>query len=78
LIFLSSSIIVSGKNGKYWRTAGGNVTCDGEHPEGYFMELVEPSRMRIKTGDASYLVAAKNGSFSVGSKDPEAATLWEY
>ncbi|CAG0920866.1 unnamed protein product, partial [Notodromas monacha] len=68
---------LQGKNGKFWRPTGGQVSCDADQPDGFFFELAEPSRVRIKTADAQFLAAAKNGGFSVVA-DAENATLWEY
>ena len=70
--------ILSGQNGKYWHAQNDGISCDSEVGQGFYLELREPTRMCIKTASGQYVVAAKNGGFTTGSTDPEAATRWEY
>ena len=74
LIFL----VFLGQNGKYWHVDGESVTCDSDTPEGFFLELREPTRICIKSVSGDYLVSSKNGSFRLGGPDLEQATMWEY
>merc|ERR1711881_167402 len=67
-----------GQNGKYWHTHDDGISCDAEIPQGFFLELREPTRMCIKSTGGQYVVAEKNGGFTVGSTDSEGATRWEY
>ena len=63
-----------GQNGKYWQVADGGIVCDSEIPQGFYLELREPTRMCIKTVAGQYVVEQKNGGFAVGGLDPELAT----
>jgi len=67
-----------GQNGKYWCVSDGGIVCDSDIPQGFYLELREPTRMCIKTAEGAYLVEQKNGGFSVGGTDQEGATRWEY
>jgi len=67
-----------GQNGKYWHAQGDGISCDSDVGQGFYLELREPTRMCIKTSGGQYVVATKNGGFTTGSTDPEAATRWEY
>jgi len=67
-----------GQNGKYWHAQNDGISCDSDVGQGFYLELREPTRMCIKTASGEYVVAAKNGGFTTGSTDPEAATRWEY
>ena len=69
---------VAGQNGKYWQAHAEGITCDADVGQGFYLELREPTRMCIKTSSGQYVVASKNGGFSAGSTDPDAATRWEY
>lgn len=75
LIFFS---FVVGQNGKYWHADGESVTADSDTPEGFFIELREPTRICIKSVGGEYLVAGKNGAFRLGDSEYENATKWEF
>lgn len=68
----------TGQNGKYWHVDGESVTADSDIPEGFFLELRDPTRICIKSVSGEYLVASKNGAFRLGDTDFENATKWEY
>jgi len=68
----------AGQNGKYWHVDGESVTADSDVPEGFFLELRDPTRICIKSVSGEYLVASKNGAFRLGDTDFENATKWEY
>lgn len=70
--------LCSGQNGKYWHVDGESVTADSDVPEGFFLELRDPTRICIKSVSGEYLVASKNGTFRLGDTDFENATKWEY
>jgi len=72
------SVLIAGQNGKYWHVGGECVTSDSDNPEGFFLELREPTRICIKSVTGEYLVASKNGNFRLGDADYEKATKWEY
>lgn len=55
-----------------------SVTCDSDTPEGFYLELREPTRLCIKTATGNYLIANKNGCFRLGDTSIESATQWEY
>lgn len=57
---------------------GEGVTADSDVPEGFFIELREPTRICIKSTSGDYLIANKNGIFRLGDSDYENATKWEY
>jgi len=67
-----------GQNGKYWMVRDGGIFADSDIPQGFYLELREPTRMCIKTAGGQYIVSQKNGGFSAESVDPEGATRWEY
>jgi len=67
-----------GQNGKYWHVTADGICCDSEVGQGFSLELREPTKMCIKTSSGKYVVAGKNGSFSEGGSEVEAATRWEY
>ncbi|KAF2903734.1 hypothetical protein ILUMI_02442 [Ignelater luminosus] len=71
-------IYFKGQNGKYWHCDSEGVTADSDTPEGFYLELREPTRLSIKSVTGSYLTASKNGTFRLGESSFEAATQWEY
>ncbi|VVD03821.1 unnamed protein product [Leptidea sinapis] len=72
------TVYFKGSNGKYWEADGEAVTCDAEAPQGFQLQLREPTRLAIRAADGRYLAAAKNGNFRLASADLASATLWEY
>lgn len=66
------------QNGKYWCADGCGVTTDGETPQGFYLELREPTRICIKSINGQYLSATKNGNFCLGDSQIESATQWEF
>ena len=74
----NGQVHLKGQNGKYWQVAEGGISCDSQLPQGFFLELREPTRMCIKNSNGQYLVEQKNGGFSIGSTDPEDATRYLY
>ena len=70
----NGQVHLKGQNGKYWQVADGGISCDSQLPQGFFLELREPTRMCIKNSNGQYLVEQKNGGFTIGSTDPEDAT----
>ncbi|XP_063240690.1 protein singed isoform X2 [Bacillus rossius redtenbacheri] len=71
-------VFFKGQNDKYWHVDGESVTADSDSPEGFYLELREPTRICIKSVGGEYLVAGKNGAFRLGDTDYESATKWEY
>lgn len=67
-----------GTNNKYWNVSGDGISVDSDSPQGFYIELREPSKLCIKTYDGCYVNAEKNGSFKATGTDPNTATLWEY
>merc|ERR1711971_162365 len=74
----NGQVHLKGQNDKYWQVADGGISCDSQIPQGFFLELREPTRMCIKNINGQYLVEQKNGGFTIGTTDPEDATRWEY
>lgn len=72
------NIFALGQNGKYWHCDAEGITADSDVPEGFYLELREPTRLSIKSVSGSYLTASKNGSFRLGESSFENATQWEY
>ncbi|CAG9839656.1 unnamed protein product [Diabrotica balteata] len=66
------------QSGKYWHADSESVTADSDAPEGFYLELREPTRLCIKTSAGNYLTASKNGVFRIGDTNIESATQWEY
>ncbi|XP_057364820.1 protein singed-like [Daphnia carinata] len=71
-------VFFKGQSGRYWQVGSDGITADGDTPEGFYLELREPSKLCIKSGDGAYLMADKNGVFTAGSRDSEMATRWEF
>lgn len=69
---------VEGQNGKYWHCDSESVSAETDNPEGFYLELREPTRICIKSTNGSYLTANKNGAFRLGDSNVENATQWEY
>ena len=67
-----------GENGKYWQTQVDGVAAVGDSPQGFHLEIHEPTRMCIKTTGGRYIVSEKNGGFVVGSSEASKATKWEF
>jgi len=67
-----------GQNGKYWHAHDDGISCDAVVPQGFFLELREPTRMCLKSTGGQYVVSEKNGGFTIGTTDSEGATRWEY
>lgn len=74
----SGLVYFKGQNGRYWQVNGDGIAADSDTPEGFYLELREPSKLCIKTNTGAYLMADKNGAFLAGSREPEKATLWEF
>merc|ERR1719334_2504897 len=53
-------VYFKGQNGKYWQAQGEGIMCDGEVPQGFYLELREPARMCIKSSEGRYVVSLKN------------------
>jgi fascin 1 len=68
----------AGQHGQYWQTNADGVCADSDTPEGYYLELREPSKLCIKTTSGGYLIAEKNGSFKASGLGFEKATRWEF
>ncbi|GBP30804.1 Protein singed [Eumeta japonica] len=76
---LKSVAVVAGQNGKYWHADSESVTCDSDTPQGFHLELREPTRLAIRAAaERAYLAAAKNGNFRLAGPDLASATHWEY
>ncbi|XP_075232061.1 fascin domain-containing protein singed isoform X1 [Lycorma delicatula] len=73
-------VYFKGQNGKYWHVDSEGVTVDSDTPEGFFLELREPTRICLKAAGPSgcYLTAGKNGALRLGDSDVSSATKWEY
>ncbi|KAL0278316.1 UNVERIFIED_CONTAM: hypothetical protein PYX00_000169 [Menopon gallinae] len=71
-------VYFKGQNGKYWHVDSECVTADSDVPEGFYLELREPTRICIKSAHGEYLTASKNGTFRLGDREYENATKWEY
>ena len=76
--FTVLSLLGIGQSGRYWQINSDGITADGDTPEGFYLELREPSKLCIKSGDGAYLMADKNGVFTAGSRDSAMATRWEF
>eukprot|EP00094_Tigriopus_californicus_P007108 TCALIF_06843-PA protein Name:"Similar to sn Protein singed (Drosophila melanogaster)" AED:0.13 eAED:0.13 QI:0/0.85/0.87/1/0.85/0.75/8/1320/514 len=72
------STYFKGQNGKYVHAHGDGISADSDLPQGFFMELRDPTRMCLKTAEGNYLNSEKNGGLIVGSNQSEEATNWEY
>lgn len=71
-------VYFKGQNNKYWHCDSETVTADSDTPEGFYLELREPTRLCIKTLSGNYLTSSKNGCFRLGDSSIENATQWEY
>jgi hypothetical protein len=71
-------VYFKGQNNKYWHVDSEGVTADSDTPEGFYLELREPTRLCIKTSNGNYLTAGKNGCFRLGDSSIDNATQWEY
>lgn len=67
-----------GQTNKYWHANDEGVSVESDVPEGFFIELREPTRICIKSVTGYYLSAGKNGMFKLGDGDYNNATKWEY
>lgn len=72
------SYLYLGQNNKYWHDNDEGITVESDVPEGFFIELREPTRICIKSVSGYYLSAGKNGLFRLGDGDYNNATNWEY
>lgn len=71
-------VFFSGQTNKYWHANDEGVSVESDVPEGFFIELREPTRICIKSVSGYYLSAGKNGMFRLGDGDYSNATKWEY
>ncbi|CAH0564572.1 unnamed protein product [Brassicogethes aeneus] len=71
-------VYFKGQNSKYWHCDSETINADSDTPEGFYLELREPTRLCIKSANGNYLAASKNGSFNLGGTSVETATQWEY
>ena len=71
-------VFFRGHNGKYWHVTEDGVAAEADSPEGFYLELREPTRLCIKTAAGMYVNSEKNGGLKVGSGDQELATRWEF
>ena len=69
---------IAGQSGRYWQVNNDGITASGDSPEGFYMELREPSKLCIKSADGSYVMAEKNGAFTASSRQSHTATRWEF
>lgn len=73
------AVYFKGQNGKYWHADSESVSCDADSPQGFHLELREPTRLAIRAAQGGhYLAAAKNGNFRLAGPDLSTATHWEY
>ncbi|XP_047994891.1 protein singed [Leguminivora glycinivorella] len=73
------AVYFKGSNGKYWHADGESVTMDSDSPQGFHLELREPTRLAIRAAAGrEYLAAVKNGNFRLAGTDLSSATHWEY
>merc|ERR1712071_497935 len=49
-------VYFKGQTGSYWRVGDDGITADGDSPEGFYLELREPSKLCIKYNDGCYLM----------------------
>jgi fascin 1/2 len=54
------------------------LSADSDQPESFFVELRDPTHLRIKTTQGRFVNSEKNGAIALGSTDPSGATDWEY
>jgi fascin 1/2 len=66
------------QRGQYWQAGGDGISAEGDTPEGFYLELREPSKLCLKTIAGSYITASKNGAFQPGDGDWAKATRWEF
>ncbi|CAI6344413.1 unnamed protein product [Macrosiphum euphorbiae] len=71
-------VFFKGQTNKYWHANDEGVSVESDVPEGFFIELREPTRICIKSVTGYYLSAGKNGMFKLGDGDYNNATKWEY
>lgn len=69
--------ISNSSTGKYWKVGPNGITCTGEEPEPFTLEMIANSKMLIKAGD-KYLQGQQNGQFTATGTKADASTLWEY
>lgn len=78
-LLIATMFVLPGQNGKYWHADSESVTCDADSPQGFHLELREPTRLAIRAAQGGdYLAAAKNGNFRLAGPDLSSATHWEY
>lgn len=68
---------ISHGNGKFWAVGANGVSCSGESPEDYHIELHPNSMLAIKCGD-KYFQGAQNGAFTLTGTKIDKSTLFEY
>ena len=68
----------AGQSGRYWQASNDGISANGDSPEGFYIELREPSKLCIKSTDGSYVCAEKNGAFTASSRQSDTATRWEF
>lgn len=76
--FIINTYFYLGQTNKYWNANDEGVSVESDVPEGFFIELREPTRICIKSVTGYYLSAGKNGMFRLGDGDYNNATKWEY
>lgn len=69
----------AGVDGRFWYVNSAGLVCsDGEVPEDFSLELLEPGRLAIRGKNGKYLRGDQGGTLKGDGHSLSSSALWEY
>ncbi|KAM9457253.1 fascin-2a [Clarias gariepinus] len=79
LLYNDGAYYIKCGSGQFWYVTSSDLVCsDGEEPENFFLEFLEPGKMAIKSKNSKYLRADQGGTLKCDVTTMESCCLWEY
>ncbi|KAF5902646.1 fascin-2-like [Clarias magur] len=79
LLYDDGAYYIKCGSGQFWYVTSSDLVCsDGEEPETFFLEFLEPGKMAIKSKNSKYLRADQGGTLKCDVATMESCCLWEY
>jgi fascin 1/2 len=69
---------IASDNGKYWKTTPTGMCATGTEPEYFEMELLDNTRMTLKSANGNLFQSFQNGIFSATGTSVDASTELEF
>ncbi|XP_059181152.1 fascin-2b isoform X1 [Centropristis striata] len=79
LLFSNGAYHIKGVDGRFWYVNSAGLVCsDGEVPEEFTLELLEPGRLAIRGKNGKYLRGDQGGTLKGDGLSLSSSALWEY